>query len=304
MRAPLLLSYAYFGRYDYESLFGAARRARIVTDAAPERPLLFLDSGAFSARTLGVRIDLDGYASWLHRWAPYTAVSANLDIIHDSAGSARNQRLLEERGLAPMPVFHAGSPWPELDRLVDAGYDYIGLGGMARHGGSSRLRPWLAHAFRRCGPDVRLHGFGMGNPQILRDFPFYSVDSSAFNSGARYGRFEYYDDAGRIIRADWQSAFAHAAQLRAAGIDPGDLKVRTSPSDDPYSCALLRLALDQVGQLRTMMRQRHGPIAPPSRPATGEVGPLVFISSASSTYVQLFPQLAAQARPAFVEEYG
>lgn len=268
MRAPLLLCYAFYIQRRYEELF----------DGAPEAPLLFLDSGAFSARTQGIDIPVGDYARWLQRWAPHAMAYANLDVIQDPKATVRNQRILEDDyGLTPIPVFHAGTPWSELTRLLDAGYDYIGLGGLAAHSTSPNTRAWLAYAMRQCGPAVRTHGFGIGNIRLLRDFPFYSVDSSSFRSSWRYGKVRYLDRDGRQIQTHLDGIYAHGSYFRSIGIDPAHLAAGYGAMGSPFRDATLRLSLARAYELRTMMETRHGIIAPPARHASVESGPLVFI---------------------------
>ena len=87
-----------------------------------EWPEIFADSGAYSALSQGVDIDIDVYAEWLKANRHLFFVYANLDVIGDGAIAAEatwaNQRILEDHGLAPLPVFHAGEPLDALERLL------------------------------------------------------------------------------------------------------------------------------------------------------------------------------------------
>lgn len=133
----LLESYLLFQNKDYVDFH---QKRRLLNKR------LFVDSGAFSAFTCGVIIDIDDYIDFLKRNEKYIATYATLDVIGDYKGTARNTEYMESKGLHPLPTFHAGSPYEELERLVDK-YEggYIALGGASAivnescyDGGSSR----------------------------------------------------------------------------------------------------------------------------------------------------------------------
>lgn len=192
---------------------------------------LFGDSGAYSAMSKGATIDRAQYAEWLQRWAHLFTTYANLDVIGDPKASAANLRWLAQRGLAPLPVFHTGSPWASLDRLA-AQHDYIGLGGMVPYS-TERLLPWLAEVFRRY-PDHRFHGFGVSAWRLIRDLPWYSFDSSSWGAGHRYGRVAVWTGRGfdylylpGVVKGHTATAaeqrrrlWRHARFVRACGVDP------------------------------------------------------------------------------------
>jgi hypothetical protein len=174
----LLTSYAYFRDQPLDEWLGAL--------AVPQLRY-FADSGAHSARTLGIHLDVDAYAAWLHRWEPWLTIYANLDVIWAPEATWENQRALEDRhGLHPVPVFHTGEPWSALRRYVDEGYTYIALGKLLGNS-ASVLRPWLAECFRIAGDRAVFHGFGLTQWPLLREFRFYSVDSSSWTSALRFG---------------------------------------------------------------------------------------------------------------------
>ena len=69
---------------------------------------LFLDSGAFSAMTQGVKIDIYEYIDFIKEHEDVLEVYANLDVIGSAEGTWKNQMIMEEAGLKPLPVFHYG----------------------------------------------------------------------------------------------------------------------------------------------------------------------------------------------------
>jgi hypothetical protein len=152
---------------------------------------LFLDSGAFSAFTQGVSIDIQEYIQFIKENLQYLTVYANLDVIGSPEGTYRNQLLMEEKGLKPLPCFHYGEDPKWLLRYMKS-HDYIALGGMVPIANIA-LQQWLDEIFSNfiCGPDgipkVKVHGFGMTSHDLLWRYPWYSVDSTSWVVTGRLG---------------------------------------------------------------------------------------------------------------------
>jgi hypothetical protein len=90
---------------------------------------IFLDSGAFSAWTRKIKIDIDEYAAFVKKYLPHLAIYANLDVIGDAKATAKNQEHLEKLGLKPLATFHIGSSYDELEKMVKR-YKHLALGGL------------------------------------------------------------------------------------------------------------------------------------------------------------------------------
>ncbi len=154
----------------------------------PDR--IWMDSGAFSAFTLGSKIDLDVYTRWCARWRESMDHYAVLDVIGSPEGTYKNQKRMEELGTAPVPCYHYGEDPSWLRRYLDEGYTYIALGGMVPIE-TDQLRHWLDDLWGsyltndRGEPLVRVHGFGLTTAELVSRYPWFSVDSSSwFATGA------------------------------------------------------------------------------------------------------------------------
>lgn len=186
---------------------------------AIEAPVL-IDSGAFSAMTLGKRVRLADYARFL-RLHGEGRDYANLDVIGDPVLTARNQSVLEAEGLRPIPVFHYGSDWRWLDEIVER-HDRLAIGGIAKRIFSERaaVDAWVAEVFRRIG-GRRVHGFGCTAERLLRRHPFDSADSVSWKFGWSHADLWLYD--GRRFRQvriyDRRSVAANMPLLRSYGIE-------------------------------------------------------------------------------------
>lgn len=153
---------------------------------------LFLDSGAFSAMTKGVEINIQDYIAFIKEYRKYISVYAVLDVIGDPEATLRNQHIMEDAGLCPLPCFHYGEPLRYLQKYV-AEYDYIALGGMARLGARPDMFRFLDDCFdvicdKDGLPKVKVHGFGITTISVMKRYPFYSVDSTSWLIGSRNGQ--------------------------------------------------------------------------------------------------------------------
>jgi hypothetical protein len=185
---------------------------------------IFADSGAFSAYKLGSQITLQEYSAWLQEYRSIFHVYANFDVIGDAVGTDRNQRILEDSGLNPLPVFHAGSSWDVLEGLIER-YPYIALGGLAAKivQGEGSMR-FLVKCYRMGEGRAVFHGFGATGWKWLSNFGWYSCDSSAWVNGFRFGVIHLFDkNKGKMIRVSLgkhAKIYALADQLRLIGYDP------------------------------------------------------------------------------------
>lgn len=152
---------------------------------------LFLDSGAFSAQSQGVGIDIQDYIAFIKKHDEYIEHYAVLDVIGDAEKTLENQKIMEAAGLHPIPCFHYGEDEKYLQLYID-NYDYIALGGMVPVS-TGNLMKWLDHIFGDliCDQDgmskVKVHGFGMTTVELMLRYPFWSVDSTSWIKTGRHG---------------------------------------------------------------------------------------------------------------------
>jgi hypothetical protein len=156
---------------------------------------IIIDSGAFSAYTKGFTIKIEDYVEFIE-WVQglYPKVDfevVNLDVIGDSYASYKNWIRMRELGVEAMPVFH---PWYNRakqglgDKKFLSRYlkktDRIAIGGIAL---MSRVqRDTALHTLweqyltdDRGMPKYRVHGMGVASLDVIRMFPWFSVDSTS-----------------------------------------------------------------------------------------------------------------------------
>lgn len=146
---------------------------------------IFLDSGAFSAMSLGKTIDINEYCKFIidNGLVNY----ASLDVIGDAAATMENYKFMKsEYGLSPIPTFHMGSRIEDLYPLLDCGY--IALGGLVFSPGIKSHCDEVWSTILKENPKLKVHGFGLTNIDLMKRYPWYSVDSSSYTSCRRFGR--------------------------------------------------------------------------------------------------------------------
>ncbi len=255
LRLRILLSYWYYKDTDLDALF-----AKYFT---PPYPDVFADSGAFSAMTQGVEITCEEYAAWIKRWKHLFCVYANLDVIKHAERTFDNQRRLEDMGLQPLPCFHVLESWDWLERYVEQ-YPYIALGVAGMQNRKEQILAWLVRCFRIAGKQAVFHGFALTSWEVMKSFPWYSVDSSSWGQGFRFGNVPVFDGRrGRFYKLglgtpDW---YKHAALVREMGFDPADFANR-SRNDRAKICAISALSYMLAEQ---WLRRRHGEVHIPGQ---------------------------------------
>lgn len=158
---------------------------------------VFLDSGAFSAKSLGIEISIEEYCQYIKenediiRVEDGILVASVLDSIGDPQLTWENQQRMESLGVRPLPCFHQGEDARYLDYYV-ANYEYITVGGIVG-GNPVQLEIWLDRIFNNhildgAGrPKTRVHGFGMTSEYLMERYPWYSCDSSSWIQTTSFG---------------------------------------------------------------------------------------------------------------------
>jgi hypothetical protein len=172
----------------------------------------FLDSGAFSLYSLhGYQKTgpekyawystqeywdfVDSYARFVKKFGWAMDYYANVDVIFNPELSWKTLKYLEnEHGLKPVPVIHALTDIKWIDKHLEAGYEYIGIGGTGHKTPRESYIAWANKVFSKICPAsngfkpvARTHGFAMTSFSILSMFPWWSVDSASWVKAAAFG---------------------------------------------------------------------------------------------------------------------
>lgn len=152
---------------------------------------IFLDSGAFSAANSGKTIVLGEYIKFIHEVKNYISEYAGLDVIGNPEATKKNIEDMEKEGLSPIPTFHIGSNMRFLYEMIGA-YKHIALGGMAGANVSQNdMFVFLDRVFNEIYKqytDIKVHGFACSGFKIMKNYPWYSVDSTSWLGAVIFAR--------------------------------------------------------------------------------------------------------------------
>lgn len=145
---------------------------------------IFLDCGAYTAMTKGIRIDVHEYIQFCKDLPKEVEVIAGLDVIGDGEKTRRNWDIMRDAGVDAIPIYHWGVE-PAFLEYYASQTDFIAIGGIT---GSIRgaALPFLSPIFLKY-PNHRFHGFGINAPEVVMAFPFYSSDATTWRAGSRFG---------------------------------------------------------------------------------------------------------------------
>lgn len=178
---------------------------------------VFLDSGAYSASTQGVKIDIGRFCDYIHKNRDIIEMVSVLDDINfaDPKGAAKNtyHNLMEmkRRGVHDvLPCYHQGEPVEALEYYIE-NFDYITLGGLV--GSSTKgLMRWLDYLFDKYLTNsdgtlkVKVHLFGVTSLPLMLRYNATSVDSSTWVQWAAMGMI-LLPYSGRQLNISSQSPF-------------------------------------------------------------------------------------------------
>jgi hypothetical protein len=218
-RIPFLVSYAYLRDQPASKVSSILAYPRFET---------LIDSGAFTAFSLGTEIKLSDYLEFLgkyrHRLFGYMA----LDKLQDPTATERQLRQMLAEGFRPVPVHVFGDDEARMDELFGLS-EWVALGGLRRpHRGAAPLE-YLAQKMRwAAGRKVHWLGYVQQGP--IRRFRPFSCDSSSWSSGYRFGRIDCYLGRGRWVGWNYTQAMEGKVwldrEVREAldwyGIDAGE----------------------------------------------------------------------------------
>lgn len=142
-------------------------------------------------QTKEFKLFLDTYIEHLHQYKHLYRFYVTLDIINNPAESWKITEYMESCGLSPMPVFHNGEEIYWLERMVEK-YEYIGISGLGQDITKSKFQLFGDSVFKvvcdkNGKPKCKIHGFAMGTPEIIKQYPWYSMDQSTWTHMSRVG---------------------------------------------------------------------------------------------------------------------
>ena len=127
---------------------------------------------------------------------------------------------------------------------------------------------WVTKCFQMAGKRAVFHGFGLTGWKPMSSFPWYSVDSSSWGKGFRFGKVPLFDEhKGRFIEIQLGDAKQWAKQanlVKSHGFDWRDFADR-SRNERAKICAISALAYLRAEKY---LRSKFGPVYIPGTERT------------------------------------
>lgn len=169
----------------------------------------FIDSGAFTASTKGIKIDIEDYIEFVNKYDDNIILFCTWDVIptkdvdpeYSASETWKNYLYMRQRVKSPdklLYVWHCGEDVKWLKQALEYNpkIKYMALGGLV--GKSVKQRDECMCLFfdtvkNSSNPDIMIHAFGMSNRKLLDKYPFSSADSTSWLQPSRFGKINAND---------------------------------------------------------------------------------------------------------------
>jgi hypothetical protein len=162
-----------------------------LTEDKPKDSIFMLDSGAYSAYSQGIRIDIWAYIEFIKEYHEFFTRVVALDVVGNPINSEVNnlimrKELVDYPELTIVPVFHSRESFKVLDYFIEQGYKYIGIG-VNKDWEEKGEHVWLNEVYSQYDFDalgIGTHGFAAST----NNYPLTTCDSTSFIKFSVYGR--------------------------------------------------------------------------------------------------------------------
>jgi hypothetical protein len=174
-----------------------------IRDKVPDANIM-MDSGAYSAFSLGRPIDVKDYIDYVKIHGHNVDEVISLDVIGSGKGSKENFDAMLDAGVDSIPVYHMREPYEYLEYYIKKAH-YIGLGGNNQDDQRIFFN-YLQHTMDKVPEKIKLHLFGVMNLDLLFRFAerLESCDASSAIKVTAYNSTVSYTGIGRIVRGGAQ----------------------------------------------------------------------------------------------------
>lgn len=170
---------------DANSLYQAAMEHR-------HKYELLLDSGAFTAHSLGFPYDVNDYIKWVKTASIKPDRYIQLDVIGNEKATVKNLKKMLDAGLNPIPVFTRGSQLQTLEQIYELA-PLIATGGLVGTQNRTGYVKWLMKSIK----ERPVHWLGFTALDFIAKFRPASCDSSGWLATRMYGGLRVYLGKGK-----------------------------------------------------------------------------------------------------------
>ncbi len=138
----------------------------------------------------------ENYLEWVKKWYNHFSYFVELDLqalVGQSVVNLWRDRMKKEGVFDKcITVYHYYNSWDDFINLLDTSLSkYIAIEGIRKELEILDYTKYIKICYER---KIKIHGFALTQPKLLNKCPFYSVDSSSWTSGIRYGALHVWDD--------------------------------------------------------------------------------------------------------------
>lgn len=139
-------------------------------------------------------IVLKQYTEYVQKEGKKWDFSVNFDYIKHCPTVYKIQKILESKGIDPIPVYHGDMELEWLERYCKEGYKLIGIGTVKVSSRYQERRGYYDRVFNVLEKyGVLAHGFALTGLSLMFQYPWYSVDSATWAKTAAYGSMLHVD---------------------------------------------------------------------------------------------------------------
>lgn len=233
---------------------------------------LFLDSGAFTLwtksreyakkhgvnrwefyRTPAFWEQMERYVDFVLQHRAVIDHHANMDVIGNPKLTWKHQKWLESKGLNPVPIVHYGTSVSWLERYIQEGYKFIGLGGLVGSMRQDGCQHWIQQCFNCvCDtpdrlPRVKLHGFGVVAHSLIWNYPWYSIDSTRWCKQGGYGKIVIPQQRGGEFHFDLPPHVWDISAIPKRSVATGEIKHKQRAYQLPLRPGQRSILLEWLG---------------------------------------------------------
>lgn len=182
---------------------------KIIDGFSMTRGNIMIDSGAFTAWTKDINLDVDTYINWINKWNQYVTTFGQIDVIPPKKATRQeiddcckrtwdNYLYMKDRMISPeklLYTFHYGEDFKWLIQALEyrdgngKPIEYMALGGLVGRSTKQRIN-FLNKCFdiikHSSNPNIKVHGFGVSSEKLWKRYPFESCDSFSPGMKANY----------------------------------------------------------------------------------------------------------------------
>lgn len=161
-----------------------------------------LDSGAFSVITgVAKNINWDEYVDRYIKFIKKTKQKLFIELDIDNIIGLKKveyyrNKITDAIGIKPIPVWHKSRGKEYWLKMIEE-FNYVAIGGFAIRTilpNEYKYIPWFLNTARQ--NNCKVHGLGFTKSSLLKKYKFYSVDSTTWNVGGKFGNVVLLDKRG------------------------------------------------------------------------------------------------------------